>query len=177
MRSLTIAFLGSVSAIAVSLAGCASEPDDDPNAKAAAEVGVDEATLLAALPGDYRPRDGGYPLLKLEADGTYVYDTGIRCIREPCPSGNAGLWHVEDGNNIVLEVTSHDTTPMPEEVEIVSNTPPVLSLEDANGVEYQLAQVDEEERAAAAQPAECAAVRCAAGTVCTVVDGAARCVR
>jgi hypothetical protein len=36
----------------------------------------------------------GLKSLKLQDDGIYVFDNGVRCVRAPCPSGDSGTWGI-----------------------------------------------------------------------------------
>ncbi len=121
-----------------------------------------------SLAGEYRPADGGYPRLTLADDGTYVYDTGIRCFRAPCPSGDAGTWQAVSGDAVQLSATSPGALEPQRTVEVVSSDPLVLTVDDAFGEACELTPF-------VAPPPSCAAVLCAPGTHCEVIDGAAQC--
>jgi hypothetical protein len=170
MRSVFAASLSSLFLAASLLAGCAGAP-----AGAEADTGssADDALVSDDFVGTYRPADGrAFPVLALGADGTYVFDTGIRCIQAPCPSGDVGTWRVTSPYSIRL-VSSDPLASEPQRlIEIVSGGGAALSYEGADGETIEFArQVEEVETLD-----RCAAVRCAGGLRCEVVEGSARCV-
>jgi hypothetical protein len=168
MRYLFVVSLSSLCLAAASLSGCASE-SEDMNKGTSAVATAEDASASATWVGDYHPREGEYPRLTLAADGTYIYDTGIRCIQAPCPSGDAGNWYLGDGF-LYLAATTPDALEPQRTLEIASTDPPTLLFEDRSGARQELIQVEE-----AALPSNCAAVLCQTGMRCEVVDGVARC--
>lgn len=80
------------------LVGCAAQSSPDSE---------DEVTSMQAegalsaygkqLVGDYKAADAVYPRFSLAKDGTYVWDSGIRCVKAPCPSGDAGRFQIYVG--------------------------------------------------------------------------------
>lgn len=140
MRSLLVASLSSLFlATAALLTGCSSSPSSDGGAQAVSEI--EDDTLSQSLVGDYRPADGAYPRLTLSADGTYVYDTGIRCFRAPCPSGDSGTWQALAGGTVRLVATSPDALSPQRFVDVVSTEPVTLTVEDEQGYERELIKV------------------------------------
>lgn len=170
MRNLLIASLSSLFLATAALSGCApgSENDDEGSSTAAPIKG---GPRVVSLVGDYHPIDENYPLLSLDANGTYLYDTGIRCIQAPCPSGDAGTWYLGDDGIIHLTATTPDPLDPQRSVEIVWGDPPTLLVEDRSGERHELTPVAEAE-----PPTSCAAVRCISGTLCQIVGGVAQCV-
>jgi hypothetical protein len=170
MRSIFVASLSSLLLLSAGLlSGCAGAPSD-----ADASASTTSAALVSAdLAGTYRPADGtAFPVLVLEADGTYVFDTGIRCIQAPCPSGDDGTWRVTSSYSLRLE-TNDPLAAQPQRlVELVPGEPAVLSFEGPEGETIELALVEE----SLPPPASCAAVSCAFGSDCEVIDGVAQCV-
>jgi hypothetical protein len=138
MRSLLVASLSSLFFATASLSGCASEPAGGGDGSAVSEI--EDGPLAATLVGDYRPLDGGFPRLTLEADGTYVYDTGIRCFQAPCPSGDAGTWRLDWYGNVRLRASDPDALEPQRFVEVASGEQPTLWIEDADGVTHELAK-------------------------------------
>jgi len=83
-----------VLASTLAFAGCAAQShqqeEDDPTSMQS------ESALSAygeLLVGDYKG-EAVYPRFSLNKDGTYSWDTGIRCITTPCPSGDRGTWAI-----------------------------------------------------------------------------------
>lgn len=74
--------------------GCAAQstPDNDED-PSTLETDSALSSFGALLVGTYRG-DAKYPVLSLNKDDAYTWDTGIRCITTPCPSGDAGRWAV-----------------------------------------------------------------------------------
>jgi len=91
-------FIAPLFAASFLFAGCA--------AQSTAPEGDDDTTTLRAegalsalgkqLVGNYKS-DAFYPRFSLAADGTYSWDTGIRCIKGPCPSGDSGRFSIYYG--------------------------------------------------------------------------------
>ncbi|MBI2396009.1 MAG: hypothetical protein HYV09_40980 [Deltaproteobacteria bacterium] len=98
MRSTWIAGLFFVGALTTT--GCAvnSQPDQDDERASVTEEAVTASSIYTLLVGDYVSADGlKYPTLNLASSAwarTYTWDTGIRCITTPCPSGETGRWTV-----------------------------------------------------------------------------------
>lgn len=80
---------------ALAFSGCAAqagvEGGDDDFVASDAEA-LTGSTLYKALVGGYRSADTLYPTFTLNADRTFTLDTGIRCVRAPCDSGDSGKW-------------------------------------------------------------------------------------
>ncbi len=107
MLSLNLSFRSASSLLstlllgsALALTGCAAgapssgaSGDEDESAIATAQQEL-ASPLYQQLVGDYQDSVNAYPTLALADDGTYTLDTGIRCIMEPCPSGDNGEWAV-----------------------------------------------------------------------------------
>ena len=94
-----------VAAIALSFsaaAGCGSSdatpensaPSPDDEVIAHTEQGLHRSPLGRSLPGAYSDAARVYPRFELRADQSYDLDTGIRCVRAPCPSGESGAWNL-----------------------------------------------------------------------------------
>jgi hypothetical protein len=138
MRSFLVASLSSLFLATASLSGCASGPAGDEGASAVSEI--EDGSVSMAMVGDYRPADGGYPRLLLEADGSYFYDTGVRCFRAPCPSGDAGTWQIDWYGDVSL-VSNNPTTLGAERFALLaSNDPVTLLIDDANGGLYEISK-------------------------------------
>lgn len=96
MRSTSIAGLFFVGALA--MAGCAinSQTDQGDEKTSVTEEAVTGSEMYKMLVGDYVSASGeAYPTLNLASSAyarTYTWDTGIRCITTPCPSGETGRW-------------------------------------------------------------------------------------
>ncbi len=89
----------SLTTLALALAACGGRTDttpiDDPiPAEAQEALRAHSATRPANWPGDYTRTSavGRLVSLALAADGSYEADTGVRCIRAPCPAGETGRW-------------------------------------------------------------------------------------
>jgi hypothetical protein len=82
------------------VAGCASSEgtsDDNPESTLSEESAY-KTGVGAKLGGEYVSKSRLYPTLSLNAkDQTYKWDNGLRCIRMPCPSGEAGKWKIYKG--------------------------------------------------------------------------------
>lgn len=76
------------------LVGCAAqstpEGEDDTSTLHAEDALSATGKLLV---GDYKS-DAWYPRFSLAKDGTYVWDSGIRCVKAPCPSGDSGRFKI-----------------------------------------------------------------------------------
>lgn len=171
-----IVSLSSICLAVASLSGCASEPEsaDEASSTVASAEGANSsaegASVSATWDGEYHTCEGEFPQLTLEPNGFYIYDTGIRCVRAPCPSGDVGDWYLGYGT-LYLVATSSDALEPYRTLEIVSTDPPTLLFEDRDGTRYEFVRVDE-----ATLPSSCAAVLCLVGTTCKVVDGVAQCI-
>ncbi len=90
-RSISIVLLAS----SLVFAGCAAQTshdgEEDPSTFTAAEGAL--SSYAKQLVGDYKS-DALYPRFSLLKDGSYTFDTGIRCIKAPCPSGDAGTFSI-----------------------------------------------------------------------------------
>jgi hypothetical protein len=49
-----------------------------------------ERQFVGEFTSESNPRE--FAALTLKKNGKYVADTGIRCIKAPCPSGESGAW-------------------------------------------------------------------------------------
>jgi hypothetical protein len=169
MRSFLVASLSSLFLATASLSGCASGPAGEEGASAVSEI--EDGSVSMDMVGDYRPADGGYPRLLLEADGSYFYDTGVRCIQAPCPSVDAGSWHLGVDGTVRLVASSPDALEAQRSIEITSNDPVTLAVGDAGAEPHELTPFVE-----AAPTASCSAVLCAPGRRCEIIDNAVQCV-
>jgi hypothetical protein len=169
MRFNFVASVNSIFLAAALLAGCAGAPAGDESV-----ASVADAIVSSELAGTYRPADGSqFPFLTLADDGTYVYDTGIRCIMAPCPSGDSGTWRRGPGATIRLVAETPEALEPRRSVQIVSSEEPVaLRFVGPDGATLELSK----EVAAVEAPNKCAVVRCGGGARCEVVEGQARCV-
>jgi uncharacterized ferritin-like protein (DUF455 family) len=76
---------------------------------------IDPPKVKDDMIGSWRRSDDGiahfdFVAIELHADGSYRADTGIRCIREPCPSGYEGKWSMvafEPSGHGKLTIGSH----------------------------------------------------------------------
>ncbi len=88
-------FSALVLASSLVLTGCAAQSvgdaDEDPSTLQASDA---LSAFGAKLVGQYRAADSKYPVVSLNKDDTYTFDTGIRCIAAGCASGDAGRWAV-----------------------------------------------------------------------------------
>lgn len=79
------------------LVGCAvptsSERDDD----VATMQSEDALSAFGKLLVGNWKADTTYPRFTLAKDGTYSWDSGIRCVKAPCPSGDVGRFHLYVG--------------------------------------------------------------------------------
>ncbi|MEO7092595.1 MAG: hypothetical protein ABI175_05040 [Polyangiales bacterium] len=97
VTSLLVATLASF--VSVSVLGCAADAQhgDEEGSDAPSTVQADALSKLGkSIVGDYKS-DAWYPRFSLAADRSYSWDTGIRCIKAPCPSGDAGTWTIYNG--------------------------------------------------------------------------------
>lgn len=93
----TRSFSASLLAASLVFAGCAAQSTPE---------GEDDTTTLRSedslskfgkqLVGSYRS-ESMYPRFTLASDGTYSWDTGIRCFTTPCPSGDTGRFAIYVG--------------------------------------------------------------------------------
>ncbi len=74
--------------------GCAAQSNPD-NDEDPSTLQSDDAlsSFGALLVGTYKT-DAAYPKFDLNKDDSYRWDSGIRCITTPCPSGDVGRWAV-----------------------------------------------------------------------------------
>jgi hypothetical protein len=81
--------------LAATFIGCAaqsnSEGDDQESLVASSDNSL--SAYGEQLVGSYKG-DALYPRFQLNADSTYNWDTGIRCITTPCPSGDSGNFSI-----------------------------------------------------------------------------------
>jgi hypothetical protein len=170
MRSSILAVLLTSALSTLAIAGCSAD------AQHGAEDGDAPATLQAdalsklgkTIVGSYKS-EAWYPRFELKADGTYSWDTGIRCVRAPCPSGDAGDWKIYRGAsgsqyvNLVSKPAGEDRWFR------IHSGPPVV-LEGVWGTTGKFT------KEGSAPISKCATVRCAAGFLCDDSSGTATCV-
>jgi hypothetical protein len=153
------------------LAGCATNSTNDVGEGAETSSSSDAITrtnVLRQLPGDWKS-DALYPVFNLGKDGQYSWDTGIRCITTPCPSGDAGRYYLEKYSGVFyVYMLSYDyRTERYLRVDVKSDT--VVSLTGVYGATGVFTKKT-------AGGTGCELVRCAAGTVCDDSSGTAQCI-
>jgi hypothetical protein len=153
-------FIALMIAGSVAVAGCAVSPAEGEDSR----VSVQSEPLSAfgkTLVGTYRDQAAS---LQLESTGDYVFDTGIRCITQPCPSGDRGKWAVYVGytGTRYVELTASSIVRWYR----VQKTEPIV-LAGAFGTEGKLVKE--------VAPSGCATARCAAGFYCDDSTRAVRC--
>ncbi len=167
MRS---SFFVTAASVALSFAALACGSTDTAPLTDAEAVASSTAEALHAsplgptLPGDYRESNGGYPQFSLHANGSYVLDTGIRCITTPCPSGEAGNWNLyRSGRNYYVALENRRSVKW-------------LRVDHTDGQPNELVGVSGVTGTFAQQIANpCMTVRCSAGFTCSPT-GPVRCV-
>lgn len=97
IQSLTRFLCVGLVTMAAATAGCAADTssDGDSDSSVAEESSSAYTSGIGLkLGGDYVSADTlSYPRLSLDAKKqTYAWDTGIRCVRAPCPSFETGRW-------------------------------------------------------------------------------------
>jgi hypothetical protein len=172
MRTRSFAFL----LVTFALAGCAAQSGQDVEETDTPEsVLADEAALSTAgkaLVGGYEPSDAAlYPRFELRSDGTYSWDTGIRCITTPCPSGDAGRWQLYRGSagaQYVYTVSrpAPRTAPIERWFRVRASSP--IQLVGVFGTKGSFTK-DEPVRVG------CEAIRCAQGFFCDASGPTAQC--
>jgi hypothetical protein len=110
----------------VLLTGCAAQPADDAAASLTSESALSSTGKVVV--GTYHSADGAlYPTFTLQSDGTYRWDTGIRCVKAPCPSGDIGTWSVyASGATKYVDLTSNDRTIADRWFKLASTSPVTL---------------------------------------------------
>lgn len=90
--------------LVASLAGCAAESSSEGDSESLVASSDDALSAFGKLlVGDYKSA-APHPTFSLEKDSGYAWDTGIRCITTPCPSGDAGgfsIWRDYAGRRYV----------------------------------------------------------------------------
>lgn len=164
MRQLRASVLF-IAAAAVAIAtGCTAATTTDEESPQS--LGAEEAYssgIGLKLGGDYvDAASGKYPTLSLDAKAQrYVWDTGIRCVRAPCPSGETGRWAVYRGFPSQRYYVGLFSTTRTEHWFRVDF--------DGNGLVKGLIGVFGEKEMFVPKPAPvvgCEVMRCAAGTFC-----------
>lgn len=90
----------------LAFAGCAAQTQHDDQEDPSTFTAATENALSSfgkQLVGDYKS-DAVYPRFSLLKDGSYTWDTGIRCVKAPCPSGDSGkfsIWNDSRGRKYV----------------------------------------------------------------------------
>jgi hypothetical protein len=105
-RHASIALVASFLAFAGCTAQAYHDDQEDPSTFTASESAL--SSYGRQLVGDYKS-DAVYPRFSLLEDGTYTFDTGIRCVRAPCPSGDSGnfsIWRDHGGRRYVRLLAS-----------------------------------------------------------------------
>lgn len=125
------------------------------------------------LGGDYVAKAAAYPTLSLDAaKQTYVWDTGIRCVRAPCPSGETGRWALYKasyGNRYYAGLTPSGGAGTKRWFRVSFDAKGAVSELDGVWGETQVF-------VPRAKTSACAAVLCAPGTTCQESGGQAKCV-
>jgi hypothetical protein len=155
---------------AVAIAGCAANTDvEEDTQTGVAEEAYHTSALGKKLVGDYVAENGTLPTLRLDGDQSYAWDTGIRCVRAPCPSGEGGKWNLYKAYNANRYYVGLFSTEGNERWFRVRLT---------NGEVRELDGVwgEKQDFVPARKTDPCAVVRCGYGTTCQVIDGRAQCV-
>ncbi len=166
MRSSILSALFVVSSLA--LAGCAAdsqhanEDGDTPSTVQADALSKFGKTIV----GSYQSA-AVYPRFELKADGTYTWDTGIRCVRAPCPSGDAGTFTIYTGSSGSHYVNLVSKPAAADRWFRIFDGPPVV-LKGVFGTDGTFTKES--------PITKCMTVRCAAGYVCQDDGTTAGCV-
>ena len=154
------------------VAGCASSvasTDGDPQSTLSEESAY-VTGIGAKVGGDYVSKTGAYPTLSLNAKAqTYSWDTGVRCITTPCPSGEAGSWALYRDYSAHYYLRLHSSTKTVRWFHVVLNKKGTIT--ELDGIWGEAANFVPKP-----ETDPCSVVRCAAGTTCQTVKGAAACV-
>jgi hypothetical protein len=130
-------------------------------------VKADLSTYASTLVGSYKG-DAVYPRFQLNADYTYSWDTGIRCVTTPCPSGDVGTWalYVNGYGTHYINLVSKPAA-QNRWYRVYDGTPVVLKgAFGTTGTFTKQGTLN----------TTCAVVRCAAGFKCDDSTGTAQCV-
>lgn len=101
--------------LVASLAGCAAQSSNEGDDTDGSLIASSDNALSAfgkQLVGGYKS-DAWYPRFSLEKDASYSWDTGIRCITAPCPSGDVGrftIWQDYSGRKYVRLLSNDSRT-------------------------------------------------------------------
>ena len=170
MRSSIVTTFFIVSSLAAfTMGGCAADArhtDDEGDAPSTMQADA-LSKLGKSIVGDYKSA-AVYPRFELKADGTYSWDTGIRCVRAPCPSGDIGTWKIYNGTAGRHYVNLVSTPAAEDRWYRIYDGPPVV-LDGRFGTTGTFTKQG-------TTGTTCAAVRCAAGTKCDDSSGTAACV-
>lgn len=172
--------------------GCAAQssngPEDEFVASEAKEA-LSAKDLYNALVGGYTSKDTVYPRFTLNADRTFDLDTGIRCITTPCPSGETGTWtlYVYRGNyylNLASKTSSRwfwvssfkSATLVNLDDRTVWTKTPVVADPGCAAMLCAAGTICVEEGGKAQCITACATVKCTSSTYCDASSGSAKCV-
>lgn len=176
------------------VAACSSNTAVEEETEASTtEEALHSSTLAKKLAGDWVAKGAPVPTMTLDLSGTYTLDTGIRCIRAPCPSGETGRWRLYRGwFSSYVRLAPAGASSRWYRVETAGNDPVELTgVWGTQGAFVPAAPTDPCARVRCASGTHCesnngsaqcvpnitcANVRCAAGTMCDMVNGAPECV-
>jgi hypothetical protein len=168
-----VLFAGVLGTAAVGCAVDSQGADEDTQSSVSEESSQAYTSGVGAkLGGNYVSADTlHYPTLSLDAKAqTYVWDSGIRCVRAPCPSGDSGRWaayRAVPSQNIYVNLVSTTRKSRWFKVDFDGNRE-IKGLVGVWGTPEKFVP------ARVADP--CATVRCAVGTHCEAVGNQASCV-
>lgn len=161
--------IAAASLVALATAACATQTDDSDQDERASSTqeNLGASATAKKLQGDWVNKDGAYPRLTLNANGTYTRDTGVRCITTPCPSGDSGNWHLYRSllGTYFVELSAAGVDDW-YRVKMTSNEP--SGLDGVWGTTGHFVKPP--------PPNPCMTVKCTAMTTCQVEDGKASCV-
>lgn len=166
MRSFIFAV--ALSSLAVTAAACSSAPAEEEDSESSTvEEGLHTSQLAQKLAGDWIAKGAPVPTMTLDKSGSYTLDTGIRCIRAPCPSGESGTWRLYRGfYSSYVRLAPQGASARWYRVKVEGRDP--VELTGVWGTQGAFVP---------APPSDpCARVRCASGTRCENVNGSAQCV-
>jgi hypothetical protein len=148
--------------------GCAAQSSVDGEEELVANEShaITATELYKAQVGEYLNKESSIAYT-LNADRTFVLDTGIRCITTPCPSSDSGRWTLYSYyGRIYVNLASKTASRWFR----VSSLAPVTHVGASAGL------VGTWTKQEALSGPGCAATLCAAGTICVEEGGVAQCI-
>lgn len=154
----------------VALTGCSAPVDsvsDSESAVEAVDTTVEALSTSAAREAFVGTFVSGARTLTLEDRGTYVLDTGIRCIKAPCPSLEEGRWALSrKAGAYQITLSPKKGAKVVLSASLLGNGARLVSKSDAS-VAFE--KVVEEVN-------PCIFTTCPTNSVCEAVDGQAQCI-